>query len=128
MSGLFSTCFFVSATSNRLACQSGTPITEIGEISTGRPPSHPSGFYREVPNGPTLIVEIELIYRSKLAIRGSDREAMQILAFLNIVFAPRCSRTRNLGYSRSTGRQDLSGLKRIIWRAKAVVFIPRSFP
>jgi hypothetical protein len=33
-----------------------------------------------------------------------------------------------LCYSNSTRRQDLSGLKRVNWRASAAVFIPRSFP
>jgi hypothetical protein len=40
MPGLFSTCFFVNATSNRLAVHF-VWTTEIGEISTCRPPSQP---------------------------------------------------------------------------------------
>src|SRR5579872_521050 len=40
----------------------------------------------------------------------------------------RRARGLNSSHSNSTRRQDLSGLKLVIWRAKEAVLTPRSFP
>jgi len=75
--GAVSTCSFVSATSRRLAGQS-VSTTEIGEIQH-LPAAKPSGgVYRKVADGPCLIVEIELIYSSKLAVCSSDHKTFQM--------------------------------------------------
>src|ERR1035441_10291983 len=37
-----------------------------------------AGFYREVTDGPCLIVEIELIYTPELTVRGSDCKTFQV--------------------------------------------------
>jgi hypothetical protein len=43
------------------------------------PAAKPSrGVYREVADGPCLIVEIELIYSSKLAVCSSDHKTVQM--------------------------------------------------
>jgi hypothetical protein len=41
------------------------------------PSAKPTGFYREVADGPRLIVEIELINSSKLSIRSVNCETFQ---------------------------------------------------
>jgi hypothetical protein len=44
------------------------------------PPAKPAaGIYNEVADGPSLIVEINVIYGSKLSVRSSDRKIFQML-------------------------------------------------
>jgi len=62
MLGLFSTCFFVSATSNRRAGQS-MPIKENGEINTSV--SKQVGVHREIAYRPGFVVKVNLIDGSK---------------------------------------------------------------
>jgi hypothetical protein len=38
-----------------------------------------TGVYNEVSDGPSLIVEIEVFYGSKIAVRSSDRKVFQTL-------------------------------------------------
>src|ERR1035437_7321112 len=53
------------------------------------PASKPAaGFYREVPDSPCLIVEIELIDGSKLSVRSLDRQTFHIRSFRQHVVAP----------------------------------------
>jgi hypothetical protein len=37
-----------------------------------------AGFHRQVADGPCLIVEIELIYTSEIAVRRSDHQTFQV--------------------------------------------------
>ena len=49
-----------------------------------------AGIDNEVADGPCFIVEIELIYGSKLAVRSSDHKTFQVCEyFLTLVFALR---------------------------------------
>ena len=46
------------------------------------PAAQPAGgVYRKVADGPGLIVEVQLIYGSKLAVRRSDRNTLQVGSF-----------------------------------------------
>lgn len=74
---LFSTCFFFSYASSRFDFQSGRPTREMGEISLCGPPMS--------SDSPRLIVEIELICGSDVAVRGTNRKSVQIFAFFNTV-------------------------------------------
>lgn len=76
MLGLFSTWSLVSETSRRFDSQSGRPFTEMGEISTAVKPA--AGVDREVTDAPRIVVEVNLIYNTELAVCGSNRKALQI--------------------------------------------------
>jgi hypothetical protein len=52
------------------------------------PATQPAEFYGEVPDGPSLIVEIKLIYSAKLAVRSSHHETVPLLRIPQHVFLP----------------------------------------
>jgi hypothetical protein len=73
MSGLFSTCFFRQRHIQSLRL----PVRlDYGERRDQHLPA--AGLHHKVADGPSLVVEIELIYSSNLAVRGPDLKTFQM--------------------------------------------------
>jgi hypothetical protein len=108
MSGLFSTCFFVSATSRCLVCQSVWNYRDgRDQYRTAAQPA--AGFYREVADGPGLIVEIELIYGSKSPSVARIVKPCRSFAFLSIFLSSEQLKHAAAKTTRTHSGRDLGG-------------------